>query len=187
MKRKFCELAVSDVSCPFKKIKQEEELVDHEINSPEVEREESSRLGMIQIDEIETDGSIPLENFNHDKLADNILTKKITVRENFLPKQKYFQPTPSRWLLTPEEAARAIVPYVDAQQIILNNNSEYKHDDLIELDNVPTNDLLFDSYNYTHIPYQQHNLFHIDDYHNTDEIGDVEEVEDDSDMGMEII
>lgn len=118
LKRKFCELAVSDVSCPFKKIKQEEELVDQEINSPEVglyfmfnfssseahflEREESSRLGMIQIDEIEADGSIPLENFNHDKLTDNILTKKITVRENFLPKQKYFQPTPSRWLLTPE-------------------------------------------------------------------------------------
>lgn len=47
------------------------------------------------------------------------------------------------------EAARAIVPYVDAQQIILNSNSEYKQDDSIELDNVPTNDLLFDSYNYS--------------------------------------
>lgn len=48
------------------------------------------------MDEIEN------EEIANDPLTDKILTKKITVRENFLPKQKYFHPTPSRWLMCPE-------------------------------------------------------------------------------------
>lgn len=36
LKRKFCELSVSEENCPFKKVKQEEEIVDVEINSPAV-------------------------------------------------------------------------------------------------------------------------------------------------------
>jgi hypothetical protein len=210
LKRKFCSLFVSE-NCPFtcKKIKHEE-AVDVEINSPEIEKEEASKLGIIEIDEMES----PLETCT-DKLTDNLLNKKMTVRDNLLPSKKYFQSTPTRWLQCSD--SKAIIPYVDAQQILLSSNGELKED--MVPDNVPSNDLLFDSYNYTHCPYytqQQNEFFHnninnnnnnnnnnnynCNTYYNNnntryydideirlDEIGDVEEVDEELDMGMDVV
>jgi len=190
LKRKFCTLFVSE-NCPFNKKAKTEESVDVEINSPEIEKDQASNLG-IQIDDIEES---PLSSFNN-QLTDNLLTKKVTIRENCIPKQNYYQPSPCRWLQSKEDAARAIVPYVDAQQIILNNlsNGEWRED--MVPDNVPSNDLLFDSYNYTQVPYHHQHPNHV--YHNGEfydiddfgrERGDVEEIEDeeDLDMDMEVI
>jgi len=191
LKRKFCSLFVTE-NCISNKKAKTDEIVDVEINSPEIEKDEASKLGIIEMDEF---AESPLESFNN-QLTDSLLTKKLTVRENCLPKQKYFEPTPGRWLQCPEEAARAIVPYMDAQQIILNTstNGEWR-DDMVP-DNVPSNDLLYDSYNYTQGPYQRYNQFYNNgefydiDENGPNERGDVEEIEDDDeegDMDMEII
>lgn len=196
LKRKFCKLVVTDddSNCPFKKKPKQEEPIVDEINSPEIEKDEqASRLGFILIDDV--DDEYPMEHFN-DQITDNLLTKRITVRDSLFPKNNYFEPTPSRWLQCSEDAARAIVPYVEAQQIILNttnnNNNGESKDDMVP-DNVPSNDLLFDSYNYTQIPFQQHQeeyeLFHDNnDRYQIDDIGNVEEIPDDeADMGMDVI